>query len=247
MEEGSANINQLLVTINSKIESIDTSLTQAISDGWIISENLTLTYHERLIKRTQFQMLKENVEMISENLEKLTNQIKKSPLTISFDRVAIQNVIDEAGTLMALLNADDDEEDEDIEDENQQLQFGDDVQNVDYVVSQMEEDNIATEEIIAQVEFLSLFVDESIQKMNEIFDSLIIPEDLVFTSQNFDPNIINVRPHYWKDVRSKRLLIKEFVDKLEGVLEDTIVENRKSAVARVRLRDASATVIIPNK
>lgn len=142
---------------------------------------------------------------------------------------------------MDLLNAD--EEEEDKEDDSQQLQFGEGAQNMDYIISQIEEDNIANEEIISQVEYLSLFNYESIKEMNGIFDSLVIPADLYITSQNYDPNVICIRPPYWKHVRSKRLIVKEYVDKLEGAIVDTIVENRKTTVARVSLPDASAYYI----
>jgi hypothetical protein len=90
--------------------------------------------------------------------------------------------------------------------------------------------------MIANVEYLSLFDDDgSIHKLNDKFDALFLDSELVITSQNFDPNDISVRPKMWKEVRTKRLLIKEYVSRLEGILEDDIIENRKAAIAKVCL------------
>lgn len=175
-------------------------------------------------------MLKQNAEIIGINLNTLSQQAVRSPATTIIDRYNIRSIIEEAGTIYALLNTDDED---DIDDELQDLQFGDEVQNMDAFVSQYEEDAIATEEMISNVEYLSLFDDDSIHKLNDKFDALFLDSELVITSQNFDPNDISVRPPMWKEVRTKRLLIKEYVARLEGILEDDIVESRKAAIAKV--------------
>jgi hypothetical protein len=178
-------------------------------------------------------MLKQNAEIIGTNLNTLSQQAVRSPATTIIDRYNIRSIIEEAGTIYALLNTDDDD---DVDDELQELQFGDDVQNMDAFISQYEEDTIATEEMIANVEYLSLFDDDgSIHKLNDKFDALFLDSELVITSKNFDPNDISVRPKMWKEVRTKRLLIKEYVARLEGILEDDIIECRKAAIAKVGL------------
>jgi hypothetical protein len=88
----------------------------------------------------------------------------------------------------------------------------------------MEEDLVATEEMIANVEFLSLFSDDSIKRLDANFDALFVNTEMIINSDNFDPINISVRPSYWKEVRTKRLLIKEYVDRLEGVMEENIIE-----------------------
>lgn len=235
LEECSASINQLLISINTKIESLDMALAQAIADGFASNQsqlpNEYVAFHQdRMLKRTQLQMLKQNAEIIGINLNTLSQQAVRSPATTIIDRYNIRSIIEEAGTIYALLNTDDED---DIDDELQDLQFGDEVQNMDAFVSQYEEDAIATEEMISNVEYLSLFDDDSIHKLNDKFDALFLDSDLVITSQNFDPNDISVRPPMWKEVRTKRLLIKEYVARLEGILEDDIVESRKAAIAKV--------------
>ncbi len=84
---------------------------------------------------------------------------------------------------------------------------------MDSIIAQMDEDNQATEEIIANVEYLSLFDDNSLSKLDTAFDSIVIEHDLEITSENYDPNNISKRPPQWKDVRNKRLLIKEYVER----------------------------------
>jgi len=238
LEECSASINQLLISINTKIESLDMSLAQAIADGFAshqseLPNEYTSFHQDRMLKRTQLQMLKQNAEIIGINLNTLSQQAIRSPATTIVDRYNIRSIIEEAGTIYALLNTDDED---DVDDELQELQFGDDVQNMDAFISQYEEDTIATEEMIANVEYLSLFDDDgSIHKLNDKFDALFLDSELVITSQNFDPNDISVRPKMWKEVRTKRLLIKEYVSRLEGILEDDIIENRKAAIAKVCL------------
>ena len=229
----------MLITLNTKIDQLEKTLAEEFKNQHNWSKNqhnwpngdddARQLYQDKLIRRTQLQMLKENIELISENLDKLTISVKKSPLSVSFDRVAIRNVIEEAGTLWSLLNADDEDEDDDDKD----LQFGDEVLNIDAAIAQLEEENIATEEMIANVEFLSLFCDDSLSKLNEKFDSLVVDAalDMKIDNDNFNPDDISTRPMLWREIRTKRLLIKEYVLKLEGTMEDAIVENRKNAVA----------------
>ena len=198
-------------------------------------------YQDKLIRRTQLQMLKENVELIDINLEKLVVQTNLSPLTTVFDRVAIQSVIDEAGTLLILLNADDtEEEDDDDENEynnnttNTNNQFSNELQQLDAEINALEEENIATEEMIANIEYLSLFQDDSIAKLNEKYVAINVDpavQSMTITPENFNSDDLTTRPLLWKEIRMKRLLIKEYVLKLEGTLEDIIIENRKNALA----------------
>jgi hypothetical protein len=51
-------------------------------------------------------------------------------------------------------------------------------------------------------------------------------DDLVITSSNFDPSNPSKRPEGWVTLRNKRVIVKEQIDRLAGVDEDTIAAMR---------------------
>ena len=112
-------------------------------------------------------MLRDNVNMIAVNLDKLVAQSKRAGGAVAFDRVAIDNVIEEANTLMTLLTSDDDADDDDDDLTRGGFPYGAggaDVRLVDELVLQEEESRLQNEQLVANVEYMSLFTDESAQK-----------------------------------------------------------------------------------
>jgi hypothetical protein len=50
---------------------------------------------------------------------------------------------------------------------------------------------------------------------------------------SFDPYDENVRPEGWMDIRMKRIMAKEEMERLEGVDEETIILSRKKKISQV--------------
>ena len=108
--------------------------------------------------------------------------------------------------------------------------ISDEILNMDAFIREMEIETIAVEEMIANVEYLSIFSNTKIDELDKVFDSLFIDSELIITEDNFDPNNIALRPPKWNEIRTKRLLIKEYIYRLDGATDDIIEKNRESAV-----------------
>ena len=87
------------MSVGAKISVLETMLAESMKSQHKWKDADQESYENGLIKRTQMQMLRENVELIVINLEKLTMQCKTATTAISFDRIAIQSVIEEAGNI----------------------------------------------------------------------------------------------------------------------------------------------------
>jgi hypothetical protein len=83
--------------------------------------------------------------------------------------------------------------------------------------------------MVSNVELLSL-ADELLGE--ESFEGIEFAslEDILIDSSNFAANDPHKRPEFWKEVRMRRILVKEYVDRLEGLDEDTMKEKRNHRV-----------------
>ena len=169
---------------------------------------------DRQVKRSQFLMLKENIDVIADNLKSLIQRSKNTG-SASFDVAAIESVISEAATLLVLLNSD--EEDDGNFDQNDEEEFIDEVQNIDEMVAQIENE-INT---------------KSAETDHDTYSSAPITE-LDLSPSVFDPKNPNKRPEGWTDVRMKRVLKREQFDRENGIDEETISRNRAQKLKEVR-------------
>ena len=104
-----------------------------------------------------------------------------------------------------------------MDEEDQEVSFADEIQNLDAIIADAEEENLVTDEIVASLEYHSLFADETISGLTKDFDAINVDADVVITKDNFEPNDPKKRPKLWQSVLSKRVMIKEYVEELEGV------------------------------
>jgi hypothetical protein len=103
-----------------------------------------------------------------------------------------------------------------VDEEDEEVEFGDEVQNIDAIIAEEEEENIMTEELIANVEYNSLFKNESFQELTQAFDSIDVDADLIINDTNFVPSDPSIRPPNWTNYLTKRLILREYVELLEG-------------------------------
>jgi len=104
-----------------------------------------------------------------------------------------------------------------MDEEDQEVSFADEIQNLDAIIADAEEDNLVTDEILSSLEYHSLFADETISGLTKDFDAINVDADVIITKDNFDPNDPKKRPKLWQSVLSKRVMIREYVEELEGV------------------------------
>lgn len=202
LEEALAHIQELLHTLNSKIEDIDLVFVLAVQEGHDITQDHSEQAENRQIKRSQLLMLKENIEVIADNLKSLIQRSKNTG-SAAFDVAAIESVISEAATLLVLLNSDD-EDDGDV-DQVEEEEFIDEVQEIDNMVAQIENEmsNSSNQE----------------RPLGPI-------TELDLSPSVFDPKNPNKRPEGWTEVRMKRVLKREQQERENGVDEETIMLSR---------------------
>ena len=116
LEEALSHIQELLTTLNQKIEEIDLVFALAVQDGHATKEDQSANAQERQLKRSQLLMLKENIDVIADNLKSLIQRSKQTGSAL-FDVAAIESVISEAATLLVLLNSDEEDDNEPDEEE----------------------------------------------------------------------------------------------------------------------------------
>jgi hypothetical protein len=235
LEEALAHIQELLHTLNSKIEEIDLVFVLAVQDGHEALEDQSSSAQDRQLKRSQLLMLKENIDVIADNLKSLIQRSKQTGSAL-FDVAAIESVISEAATLLVLLNSDE-EDDGEVEEVEEAEDFVEDVKNIDEMVAKIEEEVVEIEEQITSAPEANN-EDSSIRASVMVRQSTYSKEpvsDLEVNANNFDPNDPSKRPEEWRDVLMKRVLKKEQADRENGIDEDTISASR---AAREKEEDA---------
>ena len=98
----------------------------------------------------------------------------------------------------------------------------------------LEDQLSAFDAMISSVELLSL-ADELLGE--ESFEGIeftnLAQADFALSPLNFSVDDSNLRPEYWKEVRMRRILVKEYVDRLEGLDEATLKEKRAKRIIEV--------------
>lgn len=243
LEEALAHIQELLTTLNMKIDEIDMVFALAVQEGHTeSSEEQQATAQERQLKRSQLVMLKENIDVIADNLKSLITRSKQTGSAL-FDVAAIESVISEAATLLVLLNSDDDDE----EDE------GAEVTNIDKMVAEAEEqvivveDKIATGEALAKPDIVAAVIVAKAEETKNTRGSVYATShargsvykdpvtELDINPSSFDPSDTTKRPEGWNDILMRRVLKKEQADRSAGVSEDIILSER---IAKEKAEDA---------
>lgn len=104
-----------------------------------------------------------------------------------------------------------------MDEEDLEVNFADEIQNLDAIIADAEEETLITDEILSSLEYHSLYADETISGLTKDFDAINVDADVLISTDNFDPNDPKKRPKLWQNVLSKRVMIKEYVEELEGV------------------------------
>ena len=235
MKDAQANLRELVNALGSKVDEIDAANDMAMTGG-VYDDDQTAAAEARLMKKKKLLMLKDNVTVLSTSLDALatrcqrdSQQIGSSHQQTYVDVEAIEAIIKETAEMIKLLHADDLQSassDRTTATINHDMELADDIATMDNVVNEMEEETLALDDMVANVEALNYYDDELMNELESTFHSLNIPSEILITPVNFDPQDIHKRPKNWNDVRMKRVLIKEYVDRLEGVSEEQIRENR---------------------
>jgi uncharacterized protein with von Willebrand factor type A (vWA) domain len=219
------NIDELVKALTSKIEEIDDLNLMAGIDGDMDEEMMQIV-EDRKAKRAQLQILKDCVDVLAANLQTLVTRSMDTGTT-NFDIDAVESVISETSAMLEMLS-----NDTELNEPKQKAEMS--VEQMDQIVTKSFEEADAVEDMIANVEFHDIQTDEMIEEIGATFESIRVT-DVPITASNFDTKDANKRPSNWKDVRMKRILIKEFVYRLEGVPEKTITDSRKALTAEVRV------------
>ncbi len=59
--------------------------------------------------------------------------------------------------------------------------------------------------------------------------------DVMVTEKNYDPKVASKRPPGWSDLRLKRVLAKEKVDRSNGVSDVDILESRPQTIIMIEM------------
>jgi len=233
LEEALAHIQELLTTLNSKIDEIDVVFAKQVQEGSDSKEDTSASAADRQTKRSQLLMLKENIDVIADNLKSLIKRSKETGSAL-FDVAAIESVISEAATLLVLLNSDD-EDLEEVEEVEETEVYNADVNKIDEMVAKIEEEVFEIEEKISSGEVAPLVPEPRVEELaaplyrgsvfarGSVLAKYVEPvTDLEINQNTYDPNDPNKRPDGWLEVRMKRILIKEQKDREIGIDEDTI-------------------------
>lgn len=227
LKDAQKNIIELVDSLAVKIDEIDVASDMAMVGG-IYDDDQQDAAESRLNKKRKLQILKDNVTVLLNSLDSLTVRSAESPNGIYVDVKAIEAIIAETGKMIDMLH------DDDIDLSCDHHDIGNAIAHMDMVVDEMEEEALAMDDMIANVENLNFYCDNLMEEIERTFHSVDLPSDLSITAANFSPQDLSKRPVFWKDARLKRVLIKEYVDRLEGVPEDQIKENRSKTLAMVR-------------
>jgi hypothetical protein len=218
LNDALGNINDLVSALSAKIDELDEQDALALAMGEN-SEAARQAAQDRINKRAQLQILKDNVTVLSSNLQSLITRSMDVGAT-DFDMDAIQSVISETGTMLAILQSGEDSELYAAYDVEEGVQG-------EYIDDQID----AVDRMVEGVEWLVLE-----DSLNETaFAQLDAIDDITITAENFNASDLNMRPEGWKELRLKRVLMKEYVERLEGVPEAAISEKRAQRMKTVSI------------
>jgi hypothetical protein len=238
LKDAQMNIHELVARLTSKMDEIDSTTEMAGADG-LYGDDAAAAVEMRVLKKAQLRVLKDNVTVLSHNLEALMTRNMETAGRIYIDIGAIEAVISETANMIVMLDSEDvmgggNYEGRPTETEgNQNANFNSDLDDVDRMVAELEQEAYAMGDMINMVETLNFSEDSLMEELEATFDSINLPAEISITPANFDPKDTNRRPANWKDIRLKRILIKEYVDRLEGVPEAAIRENRQKNIEMV--------------
>lgn len=232
LTEAMGNIDELVKALTDKISDIDSAAEDPSVEVDEQDETTLQLLIERKTKRNQLSTLKDNVSVLSTNLQTLVQRSMEKGTT-NFDVDAIESVISETSAMLVMLSRESTEpaapqpnaatpavvEEEAV--------FEDEVNKIEEILNTVREENEATEAMIETIETTDIKNDEVIESIYANYESIDVSEDVPITSSNFDAFDPVKRPSNWANIRLKRVLIREFVNRLEGVSEATITENRK--------------------
>ena len=213
------NIFDLVQTLTDRINELDGEDAEAIAAG-SNSASAREAAEERNEKRIQLQILKDNVTVLSRNLESLVSRSMETG-TSDFDLDAVETVINETAAMLEMLNSDDENYgsyDPDAPAPSNQI-------DPSIHLSQLDE-------IIDGVEWMAM--EDHI--FTETFGLLDLISDISFTPDNFNALDPSKRPSNWAELRRKRVMVREHVERLEGgVTEDELKDQRNQRLAQVCL------------
>ena len=60
-------------------------------------------------------------------------------------------------------------------------------------------------------------------------------QGITVTAENYDPKVLSMRPDGWNDLRIKRVMLKEHIDRIAGMDESELMEMRADREIEVQL------------
>jgi hypothetical protein len=235
-----ANIEDLVSALSVRIDQLDEEEAQAVSQvpkDDSEREAMEAAAEERREKRLQLELLKENVTVLAGNIQTLVEKAQGDGeedddhlLLISDDMEKIESVITETATMLMMLSQ---SEEETVLANHDLIQ--EDEQGLAIEESVRLEDQIsAVNAMVSNIELLSL-ADEllGVDSFEGIEFTDLSQSNLEITRTNFKAEDPNKRPEYWKEVRMRRIVVKEYVDRLEGLDEATLKEKRAMRIVEV--------------
>lgn len=240
LKEANANVQSLSQAIASKLEEIDLYFAMAASVGDKSSQNdVRVTDKQR-----KLLMLQENVKIINDNLIYLIDKYSKLNTKVNFDVSVIDDLIEEARKL------DDDEYDEPTDksaaatpsvqalsptttDTTNEM-FSATINYIDEVVAEVEGENTEILRMTTLRKKSSSVINRPTLARNSVFGFAQSVNELDLSAAVFKPEDPNKRPPGWVDIKMKRVMAKEQMDREGGFAEDQIYLGRDDKIVAVR-------------
>lgn len=207
--EAKESIDELLTALAHKINESE----GASQDSDDISTPVSSSQKH---KGRQLRVLRDNVTILSQNVGALLSRFEESGGDMFVDVSALQSVIAETSEMMEVLDADN---------RRSGANFMAEVDLVDFMVAEAEREAFEVDDMILHAEALELD-DSSLDRLAAEFDDIDIPSEVSIEPEAFSAADISIRPRTWIDVRMTRVLVKEFVCRLEGLSESAVFEKR---------------------
>jgi hypothetical protein len=212
------NVRELVTAISSKIIAIDQEVDWEFERA--NPELAAAAAADRVHRKIQLEILKDNVAVISANLEALVARSMEVGLT-NIDMDPIESVISETSAMLVMLTYDD-----------AQLLPAEEVprkaSSATRHSSSVPHQDMNKAAEISEQEFPGLSPSPRSPRDGEE------ASDVEVTTANFDPNSMHRRPANWNEVRLKRVLFSELLAHLEGMSDGDIVATRMERVVQVR-------------
>jgi hypothetical protein len=249
LNEALTNIEDLVGALSLRIDELDEEEAQAQVEAAQFAaqppsmqnkeeaQAIAAAAEERREKRAQLELLKENVSVLAENIQTLVEKAQAggdeeddAPLLVLDDMEKIESVITETATMLMMLTQSEEEEvlpDDVVQEDEQGLIHEETVR--------LEDQMSAMDAMVSSVELLSLadelLGEESFEGIE--FAHLNMEDVVVKEGQNFKAQDPTVRPEFWKEVRMRRILVKECVDRMEGLDLVSLKQKRRNRIEEV--------------